>query len=182
MAAIAGVLSAGVLAGVMIGIFLSLIWLIRESTHPAIFELGNQPGTRLYRDLEGNPHDVTHPGLLILRFDAGLFFANADALSDRLQAIVLSRDPPVRSVILSCEGINFIDAQGAEKLKELTEVVTQSGLTLSLSRCKPEVRDVLEKDGFIELLRSDRMFATTPDAVAAALEQIRPPHGGSDRR
>jgi high affinity sulfate transporter 1 len=69
IAALLGVLTFGVLAGVIIGMVLSIIWLIRSSTHPNILELGNRPGTEQYRDLETHPDDTTFPGLLIIRFD-----------------------------------------------------------------------------------------------------------------
>ncbi|HEY6628088.1 MAG TPA: SulP family inorganic anion transporter, partial [Acidimicrobiia bacterium] len=91
IAALLGVLTFGVLAGVIIGMVLSIIWLIRSSTHPNILELGNRPGTEQYRDLETHPGDTTFPGLLIIRFDGALFFATADTLHDRLRDLLRDR-------------------------------------------------------------------------------------------
>jgi MFS superfamily sulfate permease-like transporter len=85
LAAILGVLGAGVLAGVMIGIVLSLIWLIYVSAAPNVPILGREPGTQVFRSMDEHPVCLTYPGLLVLRFDAGLFFASADALVDRLR-------------------------------------------------------------------------------------------------
>ena len=69
-----------VLAGVVIGIVLSIIWLVHVSTRPNIVELGNQPGTQVFGDLASYPEGIAFPGVAVLRFDGGLFFATADAL------------------------------------------------------------------------------------------------------
>ena len=143
VAAIAGVLTFGVLAGVVIGIVLSIVWLVYVSTHPNIVELGNQPGTQAFGDLASYPEDITFPGLLVVRFDGGLFFASADTLQDQLREVLLDREPPVRTVIIDCGSVNFIDSQGAEKLRELHELATNQGIAIHLSHLKPNVREVI---------------------------------------
>ena len=77
LAAIAGVLSSGVLAGVVIGIVLSLGWLIYVATSPPMPLLGHERGTQVFRDLDEHPGDETFPGVVVLRLDSGLFFATA---------------------------------------------------------------------------------------------------------
>ena len=93
MAAILGVLSGGVLAGVMIGIALSVVWLVYVSAAPYMPELGRKPGTQVFRSVDEYPDSETYPGLLVLGFDAGLFFASADSLQDRLRELALDADP-----------------------------------------------------------------------------------------
>ena len=88
VAAIVGVLSAGVLAGVTIGIALSLVWLIYVATSPKMPLLGREPGTQAFRELDENPGDETFPGIAVLRLDSGLFFATAEALDDRVRAVI----------------------------------------------------------------------------------------------
>ena len=95
IAALIGVLTFGVLAGVVIGIVLSIIWLVHVSTRPNIVELGNQPGTQVFGDLASYPEGITFRGVAVLRFDGGLFFATADALQDHLRDTLLEREPPV---------------------------------------------------------------------------------------
>src|SRR5438552_9228991 len=80
--AVIAVLSAGVLAGVVIGITLSLVWLVYVATAPSIPVLGREPGTDVFRDVKENPGDETFPGIVVLRLDGGLFFATADALEE----------------------------------------------------------------------------------------------------
>jgi SulP family sulfate permease len=175
VAAIVGVLTFGVLAGVIIGIVLSMVWLVRVSTHPNIVELGNQPGTQVFRDLENLEDGVTFSGLLIIRFDGGLFFANADTLDDRLREMLLDREPRVRTVVLDCGSVNFIDAQGAEKLRELHELATEQGLAIHLSNLKANVAEVLAADGLFEVYGAGRVHAKTYLAVQAHLEEGAPP-------
>src|SRR6478752_4568564 len=86
-AAILGVLSAGVLAGVVIGVVLSLGWLVYVATRPSMPLLGREPGTQVFRDLVENPADETFSGIAVLRLDGGLFFATAEALEDRVREL-----------------------------------------------------------------------------------------------
>ena len=175
VAAIVGVLTFGVLAGVIIGIVLSMVWLVRVSTHPNIVELGNQPGTQVFRDLENLEDGITFPGLLIIRFDGGLFFANADTLDDRLRELLLDREPRVRTVVLDCGSVNFIDAQGAEKLRELHGLAIDQGVAIHLSNLKVNVAEVLAADGLYEVYGAGRVHTKTYLAVQAHLEEGAPP-------
>ena len=97
IATVAGiaVLSAGVLAGVVIGIALSLVWLIYVATAPGMPLLGREPGTQVFRDVTENPDDETFPGIVVVRLDGGLFFATADALEERIRELVAREDEPV---------------------------------------------------------------------------------------
>ncbi len=164
IAAIAGVLSVGVLAGVVVGVALSLLWLVYVATRPGIPELGREPGTHVFRDLVENPDDELFPGVVVLRLDAGLFFATAEALEDRVRGYTDSDAPP-RAIVLDLEGVNFIDSQGATKLAELHRL----GVPLRLARLKPHVRSVLEADGTIELIGTDHIHGNVQRAVRAEI-------------
>ena len=142
IAAIAGTLVFGVLAGVMIGIGLSLLWLISVATRPAMPLLGREPGTQVFRELDEHPADEQFPGVVVLRLDGGLFFATSDALEDRVREVALST-PDITGIVLDCEGIDFIDSQGSAKMGEILELTEQAGVTLRLARVKPAVHEVL---------------------------------------
>ena len=116
VAAIAGTLLFGVLAGVMIGIGLSLIWLISVATRPRMPLLGREPGTQVFRELGEHPGDEQFPGVVVVRLDGGLFFATSDALEDRVREVALST-PEITGIVLDCEGIDFIDSQGSAKMR-----------------------------------------------------------------
>jgi SulP family sulfate permease len=167
-AAIVGVLSAGVLLGVLIGIALSLGWLIYVATQPPMPELGRESPTKAFRDLVENPDDETIPGVAVIRLDGGLFFATAEAVSDRIRGLV-GHDPDLRLVVLDLEGADFIDSQGSAVLGEIWDELAAGNVDLQLARLKPHVRELLTADGVLERLGSDRVHATINGAIDAGL-------------
>ena len=169
VAAILGVLSSGVLAGVVIGVALSLVWLIRVAATPPIALLGRERGTQVFRDLDEHPADETFPGIVVLRLDSGLFFATAQALEDRVRTFAEDGSEPLEAVVLDLEGVNFIDSQGAEQLTTIHELVASHDATLRLARVKPPVLAVLDADGFTELLGADHIHGNVHRAVEAQL-------------
>jgi anti-anti-sigma factor len=171
VAAILAVLSAGVLAGVVIGVALSLGWLIYVATRPAIPMLGREPGTQVFRDVAENPDDEAVPGLLVLRPDGGLFFATAEALEERVRELEDAADPPLRALVLDLEGVNFVDSQGAAKLSEIEEFLQLDGISLRLARVKPKVRSILEAQGFIDKIGADHLHGNVDRAVAAQIAE-----------
>ena len=168
VAAIIGVLSVGVLAGVVVGIVLSLGWLIYVATRPPMPLLGREPGTQVFRDLDENPDDETFPGIAVLRLDGGLFFATAEALEERVRELA-DEDGDRRALVLDLEGVNFIDSQGAAKLAEIHELTEADGVTLRLARVKPQVLAVLEADGIVERIGADHIHGNVHRAVEAQL-------------
>jgi len=167
VAAIVGVLSVGVLAGVVVGVVLSLIWLVYVATRPPMPLLGREPGTQVFRDLDEHPGDETFPGVAVLRLDGGLFFATAEALENRIRALA-EEGGPLRAIVLDLEGVNFIDSQGSAKLSELHELTEASGVVLRLARVKPHVLAVLRKDGIVELIGEDHIHGNVFRAVEAS--------------
>jgi len=168
VAAIVGVLSAGVLTGVVIGVVLSLGWLVYVATRPPMPLLGREPGTQVFRDLDENPADETFPGIVVLRLDGGLFFATAEALEDRLRALTEDGDGR-RAVVLDLEGVNFVDAQGAAKVTEIHQLTEADGVTLRLARVKPQVLAVLRADGIVDRIGADHIHGNVHRAVEAQL-------------
>jgi sulfate permease, SulP family len=166
--AIFATLVVGVLAGVMIGIALSLLWLIAVSTHPNMPVLGRETGTQVYRDLSAHPEDEETPGIVVIGLDGGLFFATADALEDRIREIIYS-STGLTCVVLNCEGIDFIDSQGSAKMAEIVRLVEESGLTLRLARVKPAVRATLERDEVLQRIGIDHVHGNIYRAVQAQL-------------
>ena len=168
VAAIVGVLSAGVLAGVVIGVALSLVWLVYVATRPPMPLLGREAGTQVFRDLDENPADETFPGIAVLRMDGGLFFATAEALEERVRELA-EEDHDRRALVLDLEGVNFIDSQGAAKLTELHELTEGDGVALRLARVKPQVLEILEADGIIDRIGADHIHGNVHRAVEAQL-------------
>ena len=166
LAALLGVMTFGILQGVFIGVGISMIWLVAVSALPYIPELGRKPGTDAFYDLERHDDCETIPGLRILRFDGGLFFVNADALADRLRQIRIEDPTGLDGVILSMEGVNFIDTEGADVLMAIAQAGIDQGIDLHLARVKAQVVDVLERDGFFDLVDRSHVHDNIEAAVA----------------
>ena len=172
LAAIAGTLLFGVLAGVLIGIGLSLVWLVSVATRPRMPVLAREPGTQLFRELDEHPEAEQVPGVVVIRMDGGLFFATSDALEDRFREVALST-PGITGIVFDCESLDFIDSQGSAKMREILELMEQADLTLRLTRLKPAVRELLERDGVLDRLGDDRIHGTIDQAVAAQAAAVR---------
>lgn len=167
--AIIGTLLFGVLAGVMIGIALSLLWLISVATRPGMPELGRQAGTQVFRDLEEHPEDERIPEVVPIRLDGGLFFATSDALEDRIREL-MHEHPDLTGIVLDCEGVNFIDSQGSASLADIVTLAQEAGITLRLARLKPEVRAVLARDDVIDVIGADKIHGNVFRAVQGQLD------------
>lgn len=163
-AALLGVLSAGVLAGVIIGIALSIGWLVYVSATPAMPVLVRQRGTEVFRPSGGHDDGKTYPGLLVLGFDAGLFFIDAGALEDRLRELAHQADPPLKVVVLDFEGVNYIDSQGAEKIGDIMDLAKSHTIDLRLARVKPSVMAVLRRDGVADRLGESNIHGNVFEA------------------
>lgn len=168
VAAIIATLLVGVLAGVVIGIGFSLIWLISVATRPRMPLMGREPGTHVFRDLDEHPGDEQYPGVVVLRLDGGLFFATSDALEDRVREVALSTSG-ITGIVLDCEGIDFIDSQGSAKLHEVLGLARQAGITLRLARVKPAVHDLLACDGVLDDIGAENIHGNIDHAVTAQL-------------
>jgi high affinity sulfate transporter 1 len=171
VAALAGALVFGVLVGVLIGIGLSLLWLVSVATHPEMPALGQEAGTQVFRELTQHPGDEQFPEVVAIRLDGGLFFATADAFEDRIREVSNS-SPQLTGIGLDCEGINFMDSQGAATMDDVLRLAEDAGLALRLARLKPAVRAVLERDGFIARLGADRVHGDVYRAVKAQQDQV----------
>ena len=168
--ALTATLVFGVLAGVAIGVAMSLIWLVSVASRPNMPILGRQKGTDAYRDLDQHPEDERTPGIAVVRLDAGLFFANSDAVEDRVRELIHS-EPRIVAVVLDGGGINFIDSQGSAKLGDVLTMTREAGVTLRLARVKPAVAAILKRDGVWDRVGADRIHGNIDRAVRAQLGQ-----------
>jgi anti-anti-sigma factor len=167
LAALLGVLTFGVLPGVVIGVVLSVGWLVHVVTRPAMPTLGRERGTHVFRELDAFPNDETFPGVLVVRLDGGLYFVTAGALEDRIRELAVTAEPLPRAVILDCKSVNFIDSQGSAQLGSLVDQSRRHGVTFRLARVKPAVLEVLGRDGVVERLGREHIHEDVNQAVEA---------------
>ena len=155
-------LGAGVEAGLIAGVGLSLAMFVYRTSRPHIAEVGLVPGTEHFRNVQR--HTVqTDEAVLGLRVDESLYFANARALEDRLNAEVAQR-PGLRHVVLQCSAINDIDASALESLEAIDARLRDAGVTLHLSEVKGPVMDRLKGTELLQHLRG-QVFLTHYQAV-----------------
>jgi SulP family sulfate permease len=169
IAALLGTLVFGVLSGVLIGVGLSIFWLISVATRPHIPVLAREPGTSAFRELREHPEDEQVPGLVVLRLDGGLFFATSDALEDRVREVV-DVTPGLTGIVLDCGGMDFVDSQGSATLRDIVTLTEEAGVVLRLARVKPGFRALLERDHVLEHLGPDRIHGNILQALQAHLE------------
>lgn len=158
-----GVMALGVEAGILLGVALSLGTLVWRSSHPHMAVVGRVPGTEHFRNIDRH-QVVTEPGLIAVRVDESLYFANASALQDRIEALVQA-DPATRHVLLVCSAVNQIDTTALGVLSELQRSLGQRGMRLLLSEVKGPVMDRLQGTDFGRRMQG-QVFLSTHAAFA----------------
>ena len=169
IAAFAGVAVLGVLWGVGIAIVLSLLNFIRRSWYPHDAVLGRVDQLKGYHDTVRYPQAALIPGLVLYRFDAPLFFANADSFGQRVRA--LADAGGTHWVVIAAEPITDIDATAAETLAVLNTELDAAGHTLAFAELKDPVRDLLRRYGIEAAIGPERFYPTIGVAVAAYLAE-----------
>jgi MFS superfamily sulfate permease-like transporter len=163
--ALAGVLIFGTLPGLAIGVSVSFVLLLYRASRPRVARLGEvPPHSGQYTDIARHPDNLQHPGIAVVRVEAGLFFANADLVRTRLLHVTV--DPDIRAIVLDAETIAFIDVTAAEMLARVADELKERNVQLVIAHGISAVRHDLrvndDGSGRIEL------FATVEEAVAAA--------------
>ncbi len=155
-------LTLGVETGLIVGVAVSLGLFLFRTSRPHIAEVGLVPGTEHFRNI--HRHNVlTTPEVLSLRVDESLYFANARALEDRINAAVAA-NPRLHHVVLQCSAINDIDASALESLETIDRRLRDAGILLHLSEVKGPVMDHLQRSDFLEHL-SGKVFLTHYQAI-----------------
>jgi SulP family sulfate permease len=165
VAAMLGVLIFDTLPGLFIGIAVSLLLLLYRASAPHVAQLGLVPGSDgQYGDLRRHPENRSPDGVVILRVESGLFFANADAVRKRILGAAAL--PGVHAIVLDGEAMPYIDLTAAQRLEELVEDLERRGVRLLLAQDVGRVRDVLRRTGPEGDL--GRVYPTVREAVDAA--------------
>jgi high affinity sulfate transporter 1 len=170
LAAFVGVALLGVLSGIMAAIVLSLGDFIRRAWRPHDAVLGREDELKGYHDLDRHPAARQVPGLLLYRFDAPLFFANAGEFRRRIRGLLATTTPRVRWVVVAAEPITDVDTSAAATLGELLAELRQQGVTLAFAELKGPVKDRLRRYGLYDQVGDDRFFPTVGTAVDAYVD------------
>ena len=159
-----GVLAAGVVPGILIGVILSLLGLINRVSHPPDAVLSEVPG-RGFHDL-GNGTKETLPGLIAYRFYAPLLFSNSGHFMQRVRQLVAA-SPSVRWFLLDAQAITDIDVTAAETLHSLNEELRAKGIRLKVAHANPPLRAILLKTGLADELEQGSFYPSVHECVNA---------------
>lgn len=173
VAAFLGVLAVGVLAGVAIGVVLSIVALIYRASYPATAAIGRLPGTGVYRDVSLHPEAETIPGILIFRFDADAFFANAEHFATSLRRQIGAAKDPVRAVLIDAESVNHIDVTAAEMLLKLHAELRERDVLVAFARARDPIRDTLRRASLDRIIGADNFHDGIEQGANALAEKLR---------
>lgn len=164
-------LFVGIGQGILAGVFASLAMFIRRSTQPHTAELGRLPGTSVFRNLKHYPEAELIPGVVILRMDASLYFANTTFFKEQVTRYVNDAQRPIRSVLIDASSINDLDCSGEVALRELAESLGAAGKKLYFGNVKYPVAEVMRRSGFMSHLGENHFFLTLNEAVSALVNE-----------
>jgi high affinity sulfate transporter 1 len=167
-----GVAVLGVIEGIFIAVGLALLNFIRRAWYPYDAVLGRVDALKGYHDVSRYPDAKRIPGLLLYRWDAPLFFANAEQFADRLKLAIASSPTPVRWVIVAAEPVTDLDTTAADVLQRLDEELSTDGIDLRFAEMKDPVQDRLKRYGLHERLGADHFYPTVGTAVSAYLDEM----------
>ena len=178
MATFFATLFLGIERGIGVGVILSLVMVIYRSANPHMAILGKMPGIPVYRNIKRFPQVKEREDILIIRFDAQLFFANTGYLKDKLQQLVQSRIN-LKLIILNADAIYGLDSSAAHVLSEIVSDLRSNGIDLFLSGVKGPVRDIMFRCGLMDEIGKDHFFLYVDEAVrhydaVNSQQQVRP--------
>jgi len=161
------VLIFGVLYGVLAAVGLSILDLLRRVARPHDSVLGFVPGVAGMHDIADYPQAQLEPGLLVYRYDAPLFFANAEDFRTRAMAAVDANPDPVRWFVLNAEANVEVDLTALDAVDQLRRDLTRRGIVFAMARVTWHLRVALDAAGLLDTIGEDHIFPTLPTAVQA---------------
>jgi len=166
-----GVAVFGVIPGIGIAIVIAVIEFLWDGWRPHFAVLGRVDGIRGYHDIARYPAARRIPGLLLFRWDAPLFFANAELFHQRVLDAIAESPSPVRRIIVTAEPVTSIDVTSADMLAELEHSLTESGIELRFAEMKDPVKDKLKRFELFDRFGAADFYPTIGSAVDAYLEE-----------
>ncbi|KAK1570924.1 hypothetical protein Q3G72_009111 [Acer saccharum] len=171
----------GIEIGVLVGVGVSLAFVIHESANPHIAILGRLPGTTVYRNIRQYPEAYTYHGIVIVRVDAPIYFANISYIKDRLREYEVDVDKSTRRgpeveriyfVILEMSPVTYIDSSAVQALKDLHQEYKSRDIQMAISNPNREVLLTLSKSDVVELIGKEWYFVRVHDAVQVCLQHV----------
>ena len=169
MVCFAGVAVFGAIPGIAIAIVIAVIEFLWDGWRPHSAVLGHVERIKSYHDITRYPEAHVIPGLVLFRWDAPLFFANAELFQERVLDAVANSPAPVRRFVVAAEPVTSVDVTAADALCELDETLHAAGIDLCFAEMKDPVKDKLKRFGLFTRFGEQTFFATVGEAVTAYL-------------
>jgi MFS superfamily sulfate permease-like transporter len=169
MLCFAGVAVFGAIQGIALAVIVAVIEFLWDAWRPHFAVLGRAEGVKGYHDISRYPAARQVPGLVLFRWDAPLFFANAELFQESVIASVENSRTPVQWVVVAAEPVTSIDVTAADMLAELDSTLREAGIKLSFAELKDPVKDKLKRFGLLTTLGEQSFFPTIGAAVGAYL-------------
>jgi len=167
MVCFVGVATLGAIPGIALAIVIAVIEFLWDGWRPHSAVLGRVEGVHGYHDITRYPDAALIPGLLLFRWDAPLFFANAELFCERVQAAIAAAPGPVSCCVVAAEPVTSVEVTAADAVAELDDTLHAAGTELCFAEMKDPVKDKLKRFGLFSRLGAERFFATIDEAVAA---------------
>jgi len=165
-----GVAVLGAIPGIGVAIAIAVGEFLWDAWRPHSAVLGRADGVRGYHDIKRYPDARLVPGLVLFRWDAPLFFANAELFQERVLEAVANSTLPVRRVVVAAEPVTDVDVTSADMLTELEHTLVESSIELHFAEMKDPVKDKLRRLEIFDRLQTNRFHPTLGAAVDAYLE------------
>ena len=165
MAALLGVLGSGLLNGVLLGVAMSLLLLLRRASRPRVTELGRVPGTHYFADIARHPENEREDGVLVIRNEGALLYFNVDHVRDRIAALISERSSPPRLIVFFMGNVPHVDLAGVEFLIELDETCRKSGIDFRLAEVHGESREAFRRVHSAQAAKLAEANQTVDDVV-----------------
>jgi sulfate permease, SulP family len=173
IAAFAGVVLLGTLKGILVAIVFSLVAIAYQMANPPVYVLGRKPGTNVFRPLSGkHPGDETWPGLLLIRIEGRVFFANAERIADQIRPLIAEAKP--RVIALDLSRVHDLEYTALKMLTEAEKRQRHRGIIVWLVGLNPEVLATVKRSSLGKVLGRERMFFNLELAVAKYLQSSVP--------
>ena len=169
----AGVAVLGAIPGIALAIVVAVIEFLWDGWRPHSAVLGRAEGVKGYHDITRYPQARLVPGLVLFRWDAPLFFANAELFRDRVLDAVATSPTRARRVVVAAEPVTSVDVTAADALAELDDALRDAGIELCFAEMKDPVKDKLKRFGLFARFGEERFFATVGASVNAYLKTYR---------
>src|SRR6185437_9776568 len=166
-----GVAVFGAIPGIGLAIAIAVMAFLWNGWRPYSAVLGRPNGVEGYHDITRYPDARQIPGLVLFRWDAPLFFANAELFRERVLNAVAKSSTPVRRVVVAAEPVTGIDITAADALAELDETLRAEGIELSFAELKDPVKDKLKRFGLLAQIGEDSFYPTVEAAVRSYVQK-----------